>query len=82
MEWPPSIVVAVPILAHQRFGARSNATNSIEDIAALVRYAHLFHAQVFVVYEYNIVNELETCRQMIWALYKIGVDALIVRDSH
>ncbi len=32
-----------------QFGARSNATNSIEDIEALVEYAHLFKAQVFVV---------------------------------
>ncbi|EIA09530.1 peptidase U32 family protein [Flavobacterium frigoris] len=64
-----------------RFGARSNATNSIEDIAALVKYAHLYHAQVFVVMNTILYdNELETCRQMIWALYKIGVDALIVQD--
>lgn len=64
-----------------RFGARSNATNSIDDIAALVKYAHLYHAQVFVVMNTILYdNELETCRQMIWALYKIGVDALIVQD--
>ncbi|NDP22947.1 MAG: U32 family peptidase, partial [Paludibacter sp.] len=30
------------------FGARTNATNSVEDIAELVKYAHLFKAQVFV----------------------------------
>ncbi len=64
-----------------KFGARSNATNSIEDIAALVKYAHLYHAQVFVVINTILYdNELETCRQMIWELYKIGVDALIVQD--
>ena len=32
-----------------QFGARSNANNSIEDVAELVQYAHLFYAQVFVV---------------------------------
>jgi collagenase-like PrtC family protease len=32
-----------------QFGARSNATNSVEDIEELVKYAHLFKAQVFVV---------------------------------
>ena len=63
------------------FGARSNATNSIEDVAALVKYAHLFHAQVFVVINTILYdNELETCRQMIWKLYDIKVDALIVQD--
>ena len=32
-----------------QFGARSNAHNSIDDVAELVKYAHLFNAQVFVV---------------------------------
>ncbi|MEP7094351.1 MAG: U32 family peptidase, partial [Flavobacterium sp.] len=64
-----------------QFGARSNATNSIEDVAALVKYAHLFNAQVFVVMNTILYdNELETCRLMIWDLYKIGVDALIIQD--
>ena len=64
-----------------QFGARSNATNSIEDIAELVKYAHLFNAQVFVVINTILYdNELETCRQMIWELYDIGVDALIIQD--
>ena len=64
-----------------QFGARSNATNSIEDVAELVKYAHLFYAQVFVVINTILYdNELETCRKMIWELYNIGVDALIVQD--
>ncbi|BDB51837.1 peptidase U32 family protein [Flavobacterium ammonificans] len=64
-----------------QFGARSNAHNSIEDVAALVNYAHLYHAQVFVVMNTILYdNELETCRQMIWELYHIGVDALIIQD--
>jgi 23S rRNA 5-hydroxycytidine C2501 synthase len=63
------------------FGARSNATNSIEDVAALVKYAHLFNAQVFVVMNTILYdNELETCRKMIYELYDIGVDALIIQD--
>lgn len=63
------------------FGARTNATNSVEDIAQMVRYAHLFKAQVFVTLNTILYdNELETCRQLIWDLYKIGVDALIIQD--
>ena len=63
------------------YGARSNATNSIEDVAKLVEYAHLFNVQVFVVVNTILYdNELEDCRQMIWKLYDIGVDALIVQD--
>lgn len=64
-----------------QFGARSNANNSIEDVAELVKYAHLFNAQVFVVINTILYDdELETCRKMIFKLYDIGVDALIVQD--
>ena len=63
------------------YGARSNATNSVDDIAALVRYAHLFKAQVFVVINTILYDhELEDCRKLIYELYDIGVDALIVQD--
>lgn len=64
-----------------QFGARSNATNSLEDVAELVKYAHFFGAQVFVVMNTILFDEeLETCRQMIIDLHKIKVDALIVQD--
>jgi collagenase-like PrtC family protease len=64
-----------------QFGARSNATNPVEDIAELVRYAHLFKAQVFVVLNTILYdNELATCKELIYELYDIGVDALIIQD--
>ncbi|MBI3517890.1 MAG: U32 family peptidase [Bacteroidetes bacterium] len=64
-----------------QFGARSNATNSIEDIEELVEYAHLFKAQVFVVVNTILYDhELEDCKKLIHQLYAIGVDALIVQD--
>ncbi len=63
------------------YGARTNATNSIADISEMVRYAHLFNAQVFVVVNTILYNEeLEDCRKLIWRLYEIGVDALIIQD--
>ena len=63
------------------FGARTNATNSVEDIAEMVRYAHLFKAQVFVVINTILYdNELADAKKLIYELYNIGVDALIVQD--
>lgn len=63
------------------FGARTNATNSLEDIAEMVRYAHLFKAKVLVTVNTILYdNELEPCRQLIWQLYHIGVDAIIIQD--
>ncbi len=64
-----------------QFGARSNATNSVEDIAELVQYAHLFKAQVFVVMNTILYeHELDDCKKLIHELYAIKVDALIVQD--
>jgi putative protease len=64
-----------------QYGARTNATNSVEDIAEMVRYAHLFKAKVFVVVNTILYdNELEDCQKLIHELYHIGVDALIVQD--
>jgi putative protease len=63
------------------FGARTNATNSLEDIAEMVKYAHLFKAKVLVTLNTILYdNELEDCRKLIHELYRIGVDAIIVQD--
>jgi putative protease len=63
------------------FGARTNATNSVQDIAEMVKYAHLFKAKVLVTVNTILYdNELEPCRKMIWQLYNVGVDAIIIQD--
>jgi 23S rRNA 5-hydroxycytidine C2501 synthase len=64
-----------------QYGARTNANNSVEDIAEMVRYAHLFKAKVFVVLNTILYDhELEDCKKLIFQLYEIGVDALIIQD--
>ncbi|HYQ39884.1 MAG TPA: U32 family peptidase [Pseudomonas sp.] len=63
------------------FGARHNAENSVADIAELVKFAHLFHARVFVTLNTILHDdELEPARKLIHELYEAGVDALIVQD--
>ncbi|NDV64091.1 U32 family peptidase [Bacteroides sp. 224] len=64
-----------------KFGARAAAVNSLEDITALVNHAHLYNARVYVTVNTILKEEeLPETEQMIWALYRIGVDALIVQD--
>ena len=64
-----------------RFGARAAAGNSLEDIAALVEYAHVFHARIYVTVNTILKDEeLKETEAMIWDLYRAGVDALIVQD--
>ena len=63
------------------FGARAAAGNSIEDIARLVEYAHNYYARVYVTVNTILKEEeLETAQKLIWELYKIGVDAILVQD--
>lgn len=64
-----------------KYGARASATNSIEDIAELVAYAHLYHVRIYVTLNTILKDEeLEETEKLIWQLYRIGVDALIVQD--
>lgn len=64
-----------------KFGARASAGNSIEDIAQLVDYAHLFNARIYVTLNTILTdNELTETEQLIWELYRTHVDALIVQD--
>lgn len=64
-----------------KMGARVAANNSLEDIAALVDYAHLFKVKIYVTVNTIIKEEeLQETEAMIWNLYRIGVDALIIQD--
>ncbi|MDE6410689.1 MAG: U32 family peptidase [Muribaculaceae bacterium] len=62
-------------------GARRKASNSLEDIAWTVAFAHQYRAKVYVtvntlVYE----KEIKEVEKLVWDLYRVGVDALIVQD--
>ncbi len=64
-----------------RFGARAAAGNSLEDIAELVRYAHIYNVRIYVTVNTILRDEeLKETEEMVWELYRIGVDALIVQD--
>ena len=56
-----------------RFGARAAAGNSLEDIEALVRYAHLYRVRIYVTVNTILKDEeLAETEKMIWDLYRIG----------
>lgn len=64
-----------------RFGARRAATNSIEDIARAVEYAHQYGVRVHstlntILYDEELDDAYKQAQQLIEA----GVDALIVQD--
>lgn len=64
-----------------KFGARSAAGNSLEDISDVVKFAHNWEVKVYVAL--NVIlfdNELLEVEKLIWDLWSIGVDALIIQD--
>ena len=64
-----------------KFGARAAATNSLEDIRDLTAYAHLYNVRIYVTVNTILRDEeLAETERMIWELYRMGVDALIVQD--
>lgn len=63
------------------FSARAVAGNSIEDIAELVQFAHQFNARVYVALNTILYDsELPEVEKIIWELYRINADAVIVQD--
>ena len=64
-----------------RFGARQAAGNSLQDLEQLIRYAHLYGSKVHVTVNTLLYDqELEDARKLIWQLYEMGTDALIIQD--
>ena len=64
-----------------RFGARSAAGNSIDDIRQLCEYAHPFGVKVYVTVNTILYDdELDATRQLLQDLQTIGVDAILVQD--
>jgi len=62
-------------------GARKMASNTLDDIARVVDYAHMFGARVYVTVNTIVYDEeLSAVERLVWNLYRIGVDALIVQD--
>ena len=63
------------------FGARAAAGNSIADIEALANYAHLYAAKVHVALNTSLFDdEIEDANKLLWQLYNVGVDAVIIQD--
>ncbi len=64
-----------------KFGARHSATNSVEDIAQVVEYAHRYGVKVYATLNTLLFDyELKEAKNQALALIDAGVDALIVQD--
>ncbi|MBA3037433.1 MAG: U32 family peptidase [Desulfobacterium sp.] len=64
-----------------RFSARASAGNSMEDIARLIEYAHLFNARVYLALNTILSDsEIKEALPLIIDAYQAGADGLILQD--
>lgn len=64
-----------------QFGARVNASNSLDDIKELIEYAHLFEAKVYVTINTLLdENQIKEVQSLVDKLYEINTDAIIIQD--
>lgn len=63
------------------FGARKSASNNLENIKALIEYAHKFNVKIYITINTILNdNELKEAQKLIYELYEIGADAIIIQD--
>lgn len=68
-------------LASPSFGARVNASLDLEEIKKIVDYAHNYKVKVFLTFNTIILEvELPDFFRQLDAVYKMGIDAVIVQD--
>lgn len=65
-----------------KFSMRYEYCNGLEDIKKLVEYAHRYWAKVYIPINTLLYTDedLENMGKLIWELYEIGVDAIIIQD--
>ncbi len=64
------------------FGAREQARNTLEAIAALIQYAHQYWARVYVTVNTLLTDEeLPQAVQLAHELHDLGADGLIIQDA-
>lgn len=68
-------------IAGPAFGARAAAGNSVEDIARLCRYAHLYGARIHATVNTLLQeDEVPQALSLMQLLYEAGVDVFIIQD--
>lgn len=68
-------------VGYVKFGARSAAGNSLEDIKEIVDYAHIYDVKVYVTLNTILDDkEIEEAEALIKDLYYINVDGIIIQD--
>lgn len=64
-----------------KYGARSAAGNSLEDIKEIITYAHLYKAKVYVTLNTILTDdEIDEAAKIVHNLYELEADGIIIQD--
>ena len=65
-----------------RFSARKAAVNTVDDIADLASYAHMYRCHVYAAVNTVLFDgELDDAKNLVYDLYQAGADAIIIQDT-
>ena len=68
-------------IGYAKFGARVQAGNSMEDLIDLIEFAHQYRVKVYITLNTIVKNEeLSRIEKLIWHLYTIKADGIIIQD--
>ncbi len=68
-------------IGYSKYGARAQAGNVLSDLIDIVEFAHIYRVKVYITLNTILRNdELESIEKLIWKLYYIKVDGIIIQD--
>ena len=68
-------------IGYSRFGARIQAGNSMQDLIELIEFAHQYRVKIYITLNTILKNEeIKKVEKLIWHLYTIKADGIIIQD--
>lgn len=68
-------------IGYSRFGARIQAGNSMQDLIELIEFAHKYRVKIYITLNTILKNEeIKKVEKLIWHLYTIKADGIIIQD--
>ena len=68
-------------IGYAMYSARIQAGNSLEDIIDVVEYAHKYNVKIYITINTILTDkELQKVEKLIWKLFYIKVDGIIIQD--
>ena len=68
-------------IGYSKYGARVQAGNSLSDLIDIIEYAHIYRVKVYITLNTILKDkELESIEKLIWKLYWVKADGIIIQD--